>query len=342
MNVYRSMAELERAPRGCVLTIGNFDGVHAGHREILTVARDTAERLGTGTAVMTFEPHPVAILYPDKARGMLTPLGLKLPLLSRYADNCVIVLEDSKALLGLSAEAFVDQFLMRTLCPCVIVEGDDFHFGAGRSGNVEVLRCLGREKGFDVVVVPPRQITLSTGQVLRVSSTMVRYMLEGGHVADAAVALERPYRLFGRVVSGRGKGRELGYPTLNMDRPDQVLPAEGVYAGYVRLLDEERPGRVDGRVATPAVFSLGQARTFGDDFPLLIEAHLLTRPGLNPHPQGQWMAMDFVRRLRSQHKFSSVEHLVGQIQEDCRRARGILQDPGSLRFGEGTEAGFFQ
>jgi riboflavin kinase/FMN adenylyltransferase len=326
MNTYRSITELRGIKKGCVLTIGNFDGVHAGHCEILATAARLASQRNTSVAVMTFEPHPVAVLYPEKAPGMLTPLFMKLCLLEPYAHNCLIVLEDSKDLLKLSAEAFVDEFLMRDLCPSVIVEGDDFHFGAGRSGTIETLQSLGRTRGFEVEVVGPKTIALSTGQSLRVSSTMIRYMLESGHVEDASAALQRPYRLFGKIVSGRGKGRELGYPTLNMETPKQILPAEGVYAGHVVLSDREGvPFGQGDRV--PAVFSLGQARTFGDAFPLLIEAHLLRvqdKPITATH-----MSLDFVAHLRSQHKFPSVEVLTRQISADCERARLALGEDGS-------------
>ncbi|MCP4456180.1 MAG: riboflavin biosynthesis protein RibF [Planctomycetes bacterium] len=332
MNTYRSITELRGIKKGCVLTIGNFDGVHAGHREILSVAARLASQRHTSVAVMTFEPHPVAVLYPEKAPGVLTPLAMKLSLLEPYAHNCLIVLEDSKDLLKLSAEAFVDEFLMQELCPSVIVEGDDFHFGAGRSGTIETLQSLGRQRGFEVEVVGPKTIALITGQTLHVSSTMVRYMIESGHVEDASVALQRPYRLFGKIVSGRGKGRELGYPTLNMETPTQILPTEGVYAGHVVLSDREGLPFGQGD-SVPAVFSLGQARTFGDAFPLLIESHLLRvqdRPISATH-----MAMDFVKHLRSQHKFPSVEVLTNQISLDCELARQALGEGG---FGAGSSS----
>ncbi|HSW01748.1 MAG TPA: bifunctional riboflavin kinase/FAD synthetase [Sedimentisphaerales bacterium] len=324
MRTLTQRTEFGQVRQGCVLTIGNFDGVHLGHQEIFRTARRIARERGAEMVVMTFEPHPVAILHPEKAPGVLTPLSLKLHLLEEYADNCIIVLEDNRHLLSLSPEAFVDEFLMATIRPSVIVEGDDFHFGAARAGDVRTLAEFGRGKGFEVVVVPPRQIEIATtSQVLRVSSTIVRYMLEGGHVAEAAAALSRPYRLFGPIVSGWGRGRKLGFPTLNMRTPKQILPADGVYAGFVKTAGSEQdllrePGQV------PAVFSIGQARTFGDEHPLLIEAHLLIE-GVGDMT-GCWMAMDFVERIRSQHKFGSPEELVTQIARDCQEARAILRN----------------
>ncbi len=323
MRTLTQRSEFGQLTEGCVLTIGNFDGVHVGHQEIFHTARRIARDRGTEMVVMTFEPHPVAILYPQNAPGVLTPLSLKLRLLDDYTDNCIIVLEDNKDLLSLSPEAFIDEFLMATIRPSVLVEGDDFHFGAARAGDVRTLTDFGRAKGFEVVVVPARQIELATGQHLRVSSTIIRYMLEAGHVVEAAAALSRAYRLIGPVVSGWGRGRKLGFPTLNMSKPNQIIPGEGVYVGLVETAPTEQDLLREHR-RIPAVFSIGQARTFGDEHPLLIEAHLLI-PDVGDMT-GRWMAMDFIQRLRSQHKFGSPEELVAQIAEDCRQAKAILAD----------------
>jgi riboflavin kinase/FMN adenylyltransferase len=320
MDVMDAHLDNDAIEAGCVLTIGNFDGVHAGHCEILRTARRIARERGVRATVMTFDPHPVAILHPERAPEVLTPLHMKKRLLEDFSD-ALVVIGDNRTLLGLSAEDFVDQFLMRQIRPSVIVEGDDFNFGVARSGNIETLKGLGRTRGFDVEIVNPEQVVLSTGQCVRVSSTLVRYMLESGHVADAAVALKRPYQLFGRVVTGRGKGRELGFPTLNMCRPDQILPCEGVYAGFVRMAETGDYANL-GSEQMPAVFSIGQARTFGDSHPLLIEAHLLERQlGDMTH---KWMSMDFVERLRTQHKYVSVEALTKQIALDCDQAKQAL------------------
>jgi len=322
MKVLTAAADFNQVRKGCVLTIGNFDGVHVGHQEILRTARRLAEDNGTEMAVMTFEPHPVAVLHPEKAPGVLTPLPLKLHLLKDYADHCIIVLADNRDLLKLSPQDFVDRFLMATLQPSVIVEGDDFNFGVGRAGDVNLLNRLGQERGFRVVVVPPRQIELASSQKVRVSSTIIRYMVESGHMAEAAAALSRPYRLIGSVVRGWGRGRKLGFPTLNMQKPEQIIPAEGVYAGCVEIADEQ-PQLLQEQRHLAAVFSVGQARTFGDQHPLLIEAHLLI--GNIGEMTGKWMAMDFVQRLRSQHKFSTPQELVAQIQKDCEAARQVLE-----------------
>jgi riboflavin kinase/FMN adenylyltransferase len=323
MKIIKAISDFHKIRQSCVLTVGNFDGVHLGHQRILKEVRKIAEQRNAESVVMTFEPHPVAILHPEKAPRVLTPLVLKIDLLKDYADDCVIVLEDSKDLLSLSPEDFIDKLLMQTIKPSLIVEGEDFNFGVDRQGNVQTLKDLGAKKDFEVAVVPPEKVQLAMGQSIRISSTMIRYMLESGHVSDAAIALSRPYRLIGRIVPGKGRGKQLGFPTLNMQRPKQVIPAEGVYAGFVEIADYEEQ-LLQRRQRIPSVFSIGQARTFVDEHPLLIEAHLLVKQVDNM--TDKWMAMDFLGRLRSQHKFSTPEALARQIAKDCETAKKILTD----------------
>ena len=304
-----------------MLTIGNFDGVHVGHQEIIAAARKAAEKNDAELIAMVFDPHPVAILHPEMAPGVLTPLDIKKHLLAKCGVDRLIVLRTNRKLLGLSPEDFVGRFLVENIKPSVVVEGDDFNFGAGRAGNIETLKKLTTEKGFEVRVIGPKKIKLSTGQTVRVSSTMIRYMLEGGHMADAAVALSRPYRIAERIIPGRGVGIKLGFPTLNMKKPRQVIPAEGVYAGFVKI-GEYIDDALTSKEKIPAVYSVGQARTYGDDFPLLIEAHLLIKDVGDLI--GRYMTMDFIQRIRNQHKFKIPEDLSKQIAKDCYQARKIL------------------
>ena len=232
MRVLKTVSELGQLPDGCVLTIGNFDGVHIGHQQNIKVARDIATLERVSLAVMTFEPHPVAILHPEKAPGVLTPLPLKIRLLEDCGVDYLIILRDTTSLLRLSPTDFVDKFLLKDVRPKVLVEGDDFNFGANRAGNIDTLKQMAEPDGFSVVVVPSKLVKLHTGQSLRVSSTTIRYMLQSGHVADAAFLFGRPYRLIGKITPGRGKGRQFGFPTLNMQMPSQIIPQEGVYAGF--------------------------------------------------------------------------------------------------------------
>ena len=321
MKVIQTISQFQHIPKGCVLSIGNFDGVHVGHQEILRVARQAAEKNDAELIVMTFEPHPVAVLHPEMAPGVLSPLDIKKYLLAQCGVDKMIVLRTNRELLSLSPEDFAGRFLFENIEPSVVVEGDDFNFGAERAGTIDTLKKLAAERNFEISVVAPKKVKLSTGQSVRVSSTVIRYMLEGGHIADAAVALGRPYRIAERIIPGRGVGVKLGFPTLNMKKPKQVIPAEGVYAGFVKI-GQVIDDALKSKEKIPAVYSIGQARSYGDDFPLLIEAHLLIE-GVGDLI-GHYMTMDFIQHIRNQHKFKTPEDLSKQIAKDCQYAKMIL------------------
>jgi riboflavin kinase / FMN adenylyltransferase len=273
--------------------------------------------------VMTFSPHPAAILYPDRNPGVLTPLDVKTALLAEAGIDSLIIVRDSYEMLNLSPKEFVERFLMRHVKPSAIVEGTNFNFGYGRSGNVETLASLGRERGFEVVVVPPFEMKVAGGGAAMVSSSMIRRLLEEGDVGTAAAALTRPFRLIGRTVHGRGKGREIGFPTANIETEDQVVPAEGVYAGRA-IVAARREGLVGGGKMIPAAISIGRAKTFVQDHALLIEAHLLS--GDAGDLSDKQLAVDFVERIRHQERFASVAALVEQIKKDCENIKRVLGD----------------
>jgi riboflavin kinase/FMN adenylyltransferase len=319
MKVLQSVSELGELEKGCVVTIGNFDGLHVGHQEILAAAKKLAAKHKTELLVMTFDPHPAAVLHPEKTPDVLTPAPLKKYLLAQCGVDCWLIIKTDKKMLFLSAPDFIQQYVVEPIAPVAMVEGEDFYFGSGRSGNIQLLQRLGPPNDFEVIVVPARQIELS--QTVRVSSTMIRYMLTSGEVTDAATALGRTYKLIGKIIPGHGLGRKLGYPTLNMERPDQLIPAEGVYAGFVNIADSYDSACAENQNLL-AAFSIGQARTFGDQHPLLIEAHLLTES--DNIPAGKYIAMDFVRHIRRQHKFSCVEDLAAQIAKDCKTVKDML------------------
>jgi len=322
MEVIEDIKQLTDSTTGCVLSIGNFDGVHLGHQEILQAGKEIAIQRNTDFLVMTFEPHPVAILHPAKAPGVLTPLEIKKHLLSKHGVDKLLVIKDNAEILKLSPADFVRRFLVSLIKPSVVVEGEDFNFGFERSGDVDTLRTLGRSSGFAVELVPQQEVEISTGRSVRASSTIIRYMLQSSHVRDASIVLGHNYQLAGKIIKGKGKGRHLGFPTLNMQRPSQIIPAEGVYCGFVRLADTEK-GLLSQSKNLPAAFSIGQARTYGDDHPLLIEAHVLD--DFDDKGNNKWMMMEFVRFMRTQHKFNNESQLSGQIEKDCRQAKEILK-----------------
>lgn len=307
--------------KGGVLTIGNFDGLHIGHQKIMQAARDIASQKNTQLIVMTFDPHPVAILHPEKAPERLACLEYKKYLFAEQGVDILLLLKDDKELMELSAKEFIENFLVEKIAPSVVVEGDDFHFGANRSGNVNTLTFMGTENGFETVIVEPVNVKLSIGASVKVSSTIIRNLLIEGKVSDVAGALGRCYKLEGKVISGRGKGRELGFPTANLSKTNQLVPAEGVYAGRVQIADTQ-VGLFDAE-AQNAIFSIGTTRTYGSENPLLIEAHILDKKVGDL--KGRFMAMDFVDRIREQRQFDNEKQLSEQIAKDCITSQNILK-----------------
>ena len=325
MKIYDSIKSLDEVQDGLVLSIGNFDGVHLGHQEIIKVAKDAQQKAGIpALAVLTFDPHPVMILHPERAPGILTPLDLKRYLLKECGVDLLIVLKDSLELLNLSPKDFVDEFLIRHLKPSVVVEGPNFNFGYGRSGNIETLEKLASERDFGVVVVPAKQMIVDNDRpTATCSSSLIRNLLEKGEVATAAKALGRPYKLIGETVPGRGIGKRIGFPTANIDPVEQIIPAEGVYAGFV----EVGTSFDDVCISTErmwAAFSIGRAKTFVSDHPLLVEAHILDCNVQDLYDK--WLSMDFIKKLRSQKRFKTEQELKDQIAEDCEEAKKILSD----------------
>jgi riboflavin kinase/FMN adenylyltransferase len=188
-----------------------------------------------------------------------------------------------------------------------------------------MLQKLGAEKGFEVSIVQAKEVKLSTGKTVKISSTIIRGLLTSGSVADAAIALGRAYRLIGQVAPGEGRGRQLGFPTLNMQPLGQLVPAEGVYAGFVEIGDFEQVCESKERIA--AALSIGRSETFGSDNPLVVEAHILTDDVGGLH--GKWLAMDFVEHLRTQQKFRTQADLTAQIAKDCKKAKEIVATEGT-------------
>lgn len=322
MQILRDPEQIHKAPKGTVVTIGNFDGVHRGHQDILRSARRVARQHGTALTVMTFDPHPAAILHPERAPGVLTPLPLKAYLLESLQVDFLIVIQDSLRLLNLSPRDFVDTFLMAHLAPKAVVEGPNFSFGYGRSGTIKTLEALGVERGFDVIKVPFTQFQFENdSRSVACSSSLVRQLLDKGQVAQAVRILTRPYRLIGKTIPGRGIGRTLGFPTANLDPAGQLVPSEGVYAGYVFVGDTfEKACQAETR--RPAAFSIGRAKTFVSDHPLLLEAHLLESDVEDL--SGKYLAMEFIEWIRGQQRFENRDALKKQISRDCQKARSIL------------------
>jgi riboflavin kinase/FMN adenylyltransferase len=300
---------------GTVVTIGAYDGVHLGHQAVIAAVRQRAEAGGMESAVVTFDRHPAAVVRPESAPRLLTDLDQKIELLAATGlDRCLVITFD-EARSKEKAEEFVQEVLVDCLGAKVVIVGEDFHFGHQRKGNVELLRTMGEELGFEVeglALVGASGAPAEQGA--RVSSTAIRHALVEGDLSAAEAMLGRPYEVRGIVAHGDERGRELGYPTANVSVPgDILLPADGIYAGWF--------GRSDGTLL-PAALSLGRRPTFYvEAHASLLEAHVLDFEG---DLYDEHVRVRFVARLRGEERFESVEDLVAQIGRDCEEARKIL------------------
>ncbi len=297
-----------------VLTIGNFDGVHVGHASLLARAREAATDSGRVIA-LAFFPHPLTTLDPGAAPPILTTFEERARLLRHAGADEVVQLQPSASFLALSAEEFVATIVER-YAPAAIVEGADFRFGAGRAGDMAALAELGRRFGFQTMTVPARTATLSDCTLVDASSTLIRWLLTHGRIADAAAALGRPYAMNGGVVQGDRRGRLLNMRTANLESPC-LPPGDGVYAG---VADLGAGGRWN------AAISVGTNPTFHGR-QVRVEAHLLDWPGPGPHESeyGWTMRLEFHHWLRDQIRFDAVEPLVRQMHEDVVRAGSMLR-----------------
>jgi riboflavin kinase/FMN adenylyltransferase len=291
------------------VTIGNFDGVHVGHAALVRRARELAGPRGR-VCVLAFDPHPFTRLRPEHAPARLSTFSQREAALLALGADEVVRLEPTDELLNTTAPRFVE-WLVSRYGPRFVVEGEDFHFGKGREGNVRVLSELGKDAGFAVDVVPPVEVALGDDQIVRASSSIVRWLISHGRVSDAARVLGRPYELEGTVVKGDQRGRTIGFPTANLSTPC-LLPADGVYAGVATLPDGTR---------LSAAVNVGVRPTFRGKERRL-EAHLL---GAGQLPDYDWpLRLKLIAWLREDLCFDDVDSLTRQIRRDCERTRAVL------------------
>ena len=300
-----------------VVTLGNFDGVHRGHREVLTrVVREAAER-GALPVAVTFEPHPIAVLYPDRAPAAVMSLEQRLDALESVGLGAVLVVEFTTDFAQQTPEEFVLSTFVEALGATAVVVGKDTRFGVRNSGDVETLRELGAVDGFDVIALD--DIGEGVAQGARWSSTQLRAELLAGNVAHAAQILGRPHRVTGTVVHGDHRGRELGFPTANLSQDHEgLVPADGVYAGWLLRIDLDP---TDPDRSLPAAVSVGTNPTF-DGHQRRVEAYVLDRTDLDLYDER--VAVEFVDHLRPTLKFESIDALVEQMAQDVERCREIL------------------
>lgn len=323
------VCELQTARfRRVVLTIGNFDGVHRGHQAILAAGRQRADAAGTQLVAMTFDPHPSALLTPDRIPATLTPPPEKHRCLGSAGADVIVVVKTSPEFLAITADRFVKEIILDRFDPVAVVEGASFGYGAHRQGDVNTLREAGATHGFDVEIIEPVRVALGGHPDTVISSSLVRHLLHSGTVDRAAQCLGRPYALLGQVVHGAGRGHTLGFPTANLRVEQQLLPAESVYAGRAFVLDARTSPAPTADIdlaeaaskAIPAAISIGRKPTF-DDHELAIEAFLLDYEG---DLYGRTLRIELLDWLRPQQRYDSAEDLCREMETDVARTRALF------------------
>jgi riboflavin kinase/FMN adenylyltransferase len=309
MKIYRSLAEVPSDFGPSALTIGNFDGVHYGHRKILRRLVALAEEHGWKPSVLTFDPHPTCVVRPDRAPRLLTTPERRAELMREEAIEQVLILPFTREVAALTPQEFVDQILVARLAVRAVLVGENFRFGNRQTGNVVQLADFGRRLGFETETIPT---VICRGRV--VSSSGIREAILAGRVALAGRLLQHPYGLDGDVVKGHGVGARQTVPTLNLATRAEVVPARGVYLTRTADLDSSR--------AWNSISNVGYRPTFGASDVLSIETFLLD-PLDDPTPRR--IRVDFLCRVRDERQFESPEALKAQILRDVRCARNYFR-----------------
>ncbi len=296
-----------------VLTIGNFDGVHLGHRALIDRVLQEARAAKVPSVVMTFEPHPVKVLHPDRHLKRIFDSADQALELQKLGVDLLINEPFSREFSQLPPERFVLDWIYRPFSPAKVVVGYDFSFGAGRVGSIQFLKQKALELGFEIEILPPVKV----GDIL-VSSSRIRQALAEGDVSLAKKLLQRPFYLSGLIVKGAGRGRTLGIPTANLNTHAETVPAPGVYCAWAEIHGKRHPAMVN--IGFNPTFQLTPHQP-------AIEAHLLD---FSADIYGEELNLYFMARIRDEQKFSSAQALVQQIKLDILRGREILSGPNEL------------
>ncbi len=302
--------EIPRLFERTSVTIGNFDGVHLGHQELIRRARAGAEREGGKTLLLSFFPHPLWVICPDKAPPLLTPFHVKRKILERYGVDIFVAIEFSREFASWTRDRFLQEILVDRLNCVHLVVGPDFRFGKGRKGDLSFLK---ENAPFSVEAVPP---VVVGGEP--VSSTRIRrLLLEEGDVSAAGELLGRAYRLSGTVVKGDSRGRRLGFPTANLEPvPRSLVPKRGTYLTRTLL---------NGGGCYTSVTNVGKNPTFGESERIRVETHLI---GFEGDILGREISVEFIERIRDEMRFHSPEELVSQIKQDVLYAMRVCEAVG--------------
>ena len=304
MNLYRDWNELPSAFGPTALTMGNFDGVHLGHQLVLERVLETARKQGITACVLTFHPHPVKVLHPERAPAMLQTLEDRISELARFGVDALLVAPFTSTFADFPAEVFVRDLLINRLGCADLFVGQDATFGQGRAGNIDMLTRMAEEGSFRLHVTDP---VMMDGE--RVSSSRIRKLVVAGDVALAARLMGRPFTVSGIVVRGAGRGRTLGFPTANLAPDGETLPANGIYACRAETED----------AVVLASVHVGPVPTFGST-QLVVEAHLLD---FDKNLLGKRLRIHFLQRIREVRAFLGPDDLVGQIRKDIAATREL-------------------
>lgn len=331
MRMWRGRDEIPADWGRCVAAIGVFDGIHRGHRRLIDAAVTAARARGVPTVLVTFDPHPLAITRPGTEPARLSTLDQRAALAAEAGVDALLVVEFTEDFARLTPEEFAVGLLVEQLHTDEVIVGENFTFGHRAAGDAATLASLGERHGFAVLAVG----LLDDGAVT-VSSTYIRARIAAGDVAAAAAALGRPHRVEGTVVRGFQRGRELGFPTANLDVPaGTAIPADGVYAAWLRLLDPSAeapdgtggPGVLDPDRIYQAAVSVGTNPTF-DGVERTVEAHVLD---VAADMYGARVAVDLVDRLRGMDRFDGIDALIAAMDRDVARTREVLGPAGAAQ-----------
>ena len=293
-------------PFETVITIGSFDGIHLGHKALFEETKKLANLLNVKPVVVSFDPHPRTVLFPESNLKLLTTLEEKLYLLSLLEIENLVLIPFTKTLSELSHDLFVQEYIVDKIKARGIIVGFNFRFGKFRKGDVDYLNKVAKKYNFIVKAIPP---VMLNGVII--SSSIIRSLIEKGDIESANELLGRPYLIMGKVIKGKGRGKEIGYPTANLEvSPLKLLPPSGVYAVWVILNGEKLKGALN----------IGKRPTFGEK-EISIEVHIFN---FNKNIYGKTLKIEIIKRIRDEKKFPSIEDLKIQIEKDCKLIDEIL------------------
>ena len=305
MKVTYGFGKVRTSRKKSVVVIGVFDGVHKGHQALINKAVGKAVRLKVPTVVLTFDPHPVHVLHPERNLSLIAPLAYRLKLIEELGVGETVVVQFTKSFARLTPLKFIENYLIKYIHPREVFVGDDFRFGQDRSGSIDDFMSAGRRLGFNVNHIKPVK-----GDATKISSSDIRELIGKGDLKKAAFLLGRPVSVMGRVVYGSSRGKALGFPTANIIPQNEIIPPHGVYAVRVFYKNKILKG----------VANIGTRPTFQDSSQLFIETHIF---GFNESLYGREIIIEFLSKIRDERRFDSSRQLASQIKKDISQAQKI-------------------